>query len=156
MHLIPLSRGGTERDSGRFAEIENLEARSLDIPDATCVVERARWIIDAFSGQLERPKMHGNAAGRIEIQVGLHRFCRIHVDGAHEPARLVGTYRQQCQVDRAQPSRNVPKEIGIRRVSGELQASLPCSHRKTTPERAIPVERRPRGKVMRRRRCDLV
>jgi hypothetical protein len=37
---------------------------------------------------------------RPEIEMGLHRFGRIHVDVFHEPARLIGTDGEECEIDR--------------------------------------------------------
>ena len=64
--------------------------------------------------------MHADTLGRFEIQVRLHRLRRIHVNGLHEPAWLVGADRQKGQIDRAEPFSNVAEEARIRRVAGEI------------------------------------
>src|SRR5678815_1023503 len=139
-------------DSERFAEIENLKPRSLDISDAACFLERPHRVVDAFTRQLERSEMHRDAARSVELQMCLHGFSRIHVHGLHEPARLVRADGQQGQVDWSQPSGNLLEKPGIGRVPGEIDASLPHADGKTTPERAVAIEGSPRSKMMSGRR----
>ena len=47
--------------------------------------------------------MHADAFGGLKIEVRLHRFCWIHVNGLHEPAWLVGADGQKGQIGRTEP-----------------------------------------------------
>ena len=95
------------------------EARRRDVSRAARLVERAQRFVDALGRQLERAEMHADALGRLEIQVRLHGLRRIHVNGLHEPARLVGADRQQRQIDRTEPLPDIAEERGVRGVAGE-------------------------------------
>jgi len=61
--------------------------------------------------------MHADAFGGLKIEVRLHRFCWIHVNGLHEPARLVSADGQERQINRTEPQPNVAKEAPIRCIS---------------------------------------
>ena len=100
------------------------------------VLERSQRLVDALGGQLERAEMHADALGGAEIQVRLHRLCRIHVNGLHEPARLVGADREKGQIDRTEPLPDIAKERRIRRVAGEI-----ISARRAAPARIRPTGR---------------
>ena len=70
--------------------------------------------------------MHTDAFGRLKVQVRLHRLRRIHVNGLHEPARLVGADGQERQINRTEPQPNVVEEARIRGVAGEKDARAAC------------------------------
>ena len=96
------------------------------------------------------PKCMPMLSRRFEIQVRLHRLRRIHVNGLHEPARLVRADRQQRQIDRAEPLPDVAEEGRIRGVAGEIDARAAGRQHEAAPQRAVSIERRPRGEVLRR------
>src|SRR5206468_3678056 len=89
--------------------------RSSTLPARS--LERAHWFVDAFDCHLERAEMHADALERLQIEVRLHRFRRIHVNGLHEPPRFVGANREKCQSDRTQPMPDLVEDASIRGVA---------------------------------------
>ena len=61
--------------------------------------QRQDRCIDRFVGQLEGAEMYADAAFGAQIAMRADRFLRVHVMGAHEPARLVSADRQQREID---------------------------------------------------------
>jgi len=108
-------------------------------------------IIDPFRRQLKRSKVHADALGRVEIEVRLQRLGWIHVNRRHEPARLVGADRKQRQIAWAEPLPNLAEERAERTVACEEKARVIDREHESAPQRAIAIERRPRGEVVRRR-----
>jgi hypothetical protein len=76
----------------------------------TRVTQTADRFVDPFGRQLERAEVHADALRRLELEMCLDRFRRIHVHGVHEPARLVRADRNQRQIDRPEPLANVAKD----------------------------------------------
>ena len=85
------NKGGTY--SYRFTKTQRSEPRVWDIARATGLFQGAQRLVDSFGRQLERTEVHADALGRAEVEVRLHRLCRIHVNRLHEPARFVGPDR---------------------------------------------------------------
>ena len=114
----------------------------------------AQRFVDALRSQLECAEVHADALGDPEIEVRLHRLRWIHVNGLHEPARLVRADRQKRQIDRTEPASDVAEEGGIRGVAGEEDAGAARDQHEPTPQGAIAIEWPPRGEVLRRRQRD--
>ena len=73
----------------------------------------------------------------------------------HEPARLVGADRQQRQIDRTEPLRGCRGRSARRPCRRRSRFDgRPTAQHETAPERAVAIERRPRGEVLRRRQRD--
>ena len=70
------------------------------------------------------PKCMPMLSRGLKIQVRLHGFRRIHVNGLHEPARFVRANRQQRQIDRPEPLTNVAEERRVCRIAGEEDAAV--------------------------------
>jgi len=137
-----------------FAEPNRPELRLRDVSRPAGLFERTHWFVDALEGHLERPEMHADTLRRFEIYVCLYGFRWIHVHGLHEPTRLVRTDRQQCEINRAEPLSYVAEERGVRTVACEEYARGARSDRKSTPQRAVSIQRIPRGEMMRRGQTD--
>ena len=134
-----------------FAEPRNPESGRRDVQGATCLIERARRLVNALRRQLERPEVHRDALRRFQIQMCLHGFGWIHVNRLHEPAGLIGTDRQQREIDRTESPPNVAEKAGVGRVTGEKDADIIRRQDKTTPQGTVLVEWRSRREMMRRR-----
>ena len=93
-------------------------------------------------------------AARLKIQMRLHRLRWIHVYRLHEPARLIGADRQQCEIDRPETVPNVREEWRVSGVTGEVDPLRACRDDESAPQRAIAIQRPPRRKVMRGRQRD--
>src|SRR5580704_6989255 len=138
----------------RFSKSKSPEPRLRDISRAARVLQRAQWFVDALGGHLEGAEMHTDALGCLKIQVRLHRLRRIHVNDLHEPARLIGTDRQQCEVDWTEPLPDVVKEGGVRGVAGEKYARAAWRQHEPTPQGAVSIQRTPCREVLRRGQRD--
>ena len=98
--------------------------------------------------------MHADALRCFEIHVCLFRFRRIHMYGLHEPTRLVGTDRQKCQIDRAEPLSDVAEEGGVGTVACEEYARGARPQRESAALSAVSIQRIPRGEMLRRGQSD--
>ena len=77
---------------------------------AARLIECAQRFVDPFGGRLERAEVHADAVGRFEIEVRLHCLHWIHVNGLHEPARLVGTDGEHPEIELSLPSLGIGVE----------------------------------------------
>src|SRR5438477_10973857 len=87
------------RQPRRLAETERSEIRWRDVSRYPRLLQRSQRFVNAFRGHRERAEMHADAFARLEIEMRLHGLGRIHVNGPHEPARLVCADREKGQVD---------------------------------------------------------
>jgi len=98
--------------------------------------------------------MHRDAGPRAQVDVGLQVFGRIHVHGLDEPTWLVGADWQERQVHRTEAVVDSAEHRGVRRVPREIDSSPSTCQKKPAPQRAIPIERRSRRKMMCRGQRD--
>ena len=89
-----------------------------------------------------------------QIEMRLHRLCRIHVNRLHEPAGFIGADGQQCQIDRTETVSDVAKEMGICGVAGKENPRAIRAQYESAPERPIPIQRTTRREVVCRRQRD--
>src|SRR5450432_2606758 len=83
----------------RFAKSENVEIACRYAGPSPCFPQRQHRRIDGFVGQLKRSEMHPKAAARPKIEMGAHRFRRVHMMLTHEPPRLVSPDGKQREID---------------------------------------------------------
>src|SRR5262249_45207312 len=103
--------------------------------------QRPLRFVNGFGRQLKRAEVHTQALLRAEVEVGLYRLSRVHVDVLHEPARLVRADGQKGQVDRAEAPTDFVKHRTIPGVSGKVHAPLSDIDGKPSPQRVIAIER---------------
>src|SRR5207253_8415133 len=80
-------------------------------------------LVHPLRRQLKRAVVHGETAARAEIEVGLHRFRRIHVDVFHEPTWLVGADGEQRKIDRREPRGDLAEMGAIAGIAGKEHAA---------------------------------
>src|SRR5690606_18835323 len=69
----------------------------------------------------ERAPVHGDeGAAPAEVEIRLHRFLRVHVHRAHEPARRVRADREQRGVERAEPRADLREPREVATVAAEV------------------------------------
>src|SRR5262245_314419 len=107
------------RQPHRLAEVERPELPRRYVARPARLVERAERIVDAFGRQTEGAEVHAEALAGLKIQVRPHRLFGIHVHALHEPARLVGAYRDEREIDRTEAAADVGEEDRIGRVAGK-------------------------------------
>lgn len=93
--------------------------------------------------------MDGEAVLGAEDVVGLNGLLRCHVNGTHEPLRLVRSDGEQREADVGKAlveSREGAAETG---VAGEIDVAMRGFQEPSTPQRAIAIEGRAGGKVLR-------
>lgn len=66
-------------------------------------------LVNPLSGKLKRPKMHSDTMFGSKISMRPHRLRGIHMDRLHEPAWLVGTNAEHCDIGRPQPAFDIQK-----------------------------------------------
>src|SRR5207247_5492809 len=87
-------------------ERERLAMRKLAIPAAwkpgrlPCGARADRRFVHRLICELERPPMDRHHHARVQRPERRHRFFRVHVEVAHEPARLVRPDRHQGNIER--------------------------------------------------------
>ena len=84
----------------------------------------------------------------------LYCLRRIHVNGLHEPARLVRADGQQRQIDRTKPLPDLAEKRGVGTVPGEKDARAVDHQHESPPQGAVSIERTARGEVLRRGQRD--
>jgi hypothetical protein len=77
---------------------EVLVAQSLRLARCREVLRRH---VQRCVGQIESAPVHADRALRADVEMDLHRFGRVDVPGAHEPARLAGADCDQRDVEAA-------------------------------------------------------
>ena len=87
-------------------------------------------LIERFVGELEGPPMDAHhdrplsgGALRVQVAEGAHRFLRVHVHDAHEPARVVGADRHQRDVEGTVARADLGEVGVIAAVAGEVDAA---------------------------------
>ena len=103
--------------------------------------------IDAIIGQLERAVVDRDAGPGRQDLVGANRLLGRHVHGGHEPARLVGSDRQQRQARRSEPLADLGEMVAEGRVSREINDAAGGFDHIAAPQRPIAVEDAARGKM---------
>src|SRR5262245_58282315 len=131
-----------------FAEIQRPKPIVRKVHGAACVPQRSSRFIDSFGRHRERAEVHADALRRSEIEMRLDRLGRIHMNGTHEPPRLVRADREERQVNWPEPPTNVMKKLAIGGVARKEDADARGSHEKTAPECAITIEGRARRKML--------
>src|SRR6478735_6164490 len=127
----PRTSAGSRVEPDGLSNVQDLESVQRYAGRATRDLEFADRLVDAFRRQLERTEMHRDAFRGAEVQVRPYCFCRIHMDRLHEPARRIRTDRQQRQVERTHPTRNLLEERRIPGVAGEIDATAPSLDHKS-------------------------
>ena len=96
-------------------------------------------VVEPLVRELERAEVHRDADARLEIEVDANRLLGVHVDGRHEPARLVGANRDQREIDRAQPGADLGEVAAVARITREVDRLPSDSDAEASPQRSIAV-----------------
>ncbi len=105
--------------------------------------------IDALIRQLERAVVDRDAGLGGQDLVGSNRLLGRHVNRRHEPARLVGSDRQQRQARRSEPLADLREMVAEGRVSREINDAAGGFDHVAAPQSPIAVEDSARGKMHR-------
>src|SRR5262245_58706671 len=132
----------------RIPERQRCEARPCHALRAKGVAQIPYGLVDPFGRQLKCAEVHRHTVRGFEIQMSLNGLLGIHVNGPHEPARLIRTDRQKRQIDRAEPLSYIAEERRVRGVAGEINSRVAGRDLESAPERTVLVERTARREVM--------
>ena len=108
-------------------------------------------VVEPLVRELERPEVHRDADARLKIEVDANRLLGVHVDGRHEPARLVGANRDQREIDRAQPGADLGEVAAVARITREIDRLPSDPDAEASPQRSIPVAQAASREVLGRR-----
>src|SRR5687768_13316262 len=111
-------------------------------------------LVHRFVSELERPPVGrgydewSTALGRSQLSDRLHTVFGIHVNGTHEPTRLVRPDRQNCEINGAASRRN-RAEFGMKAgVPREEQRPLGRAKNPTAPQGVVALAKRPAREVL--------
>ena len=82
-----------------------------------------------------------------------HRFLRIHVHVAHEPARLVRADRQHHQIEGSEAPADLVERGMQRGIPREVHAHTVGLDRPAAPERAVAIAEAARAEMLGGRTC---
>jgi hypothetical protein len=113
-----------------------------------------RRLVERFVGELERAPMRCDHSQRpmllrrLELGVRDEGIFGIHVHGPHEPARLVCSDWQDCDIERPESGADVPKHRMQGCVTCEKDRMGRRSDCPTAPQSMVAATERPSGKVL--------
>lgn len=96
--------------------------------------------VDAIVAELKRAVVNGYADARTQYLVCLNRIFGRHVNGRHEPTRLVRAYRQKRNRGRSEDLANVAEMRAEPSVAREIHLSIPILDHVAAPQRAVVIE----------------
>jgi hypothetical protein len=94
--------------------------------------------------------MDRDAHEGFEREARLQGFGGTDMRGAHHPARLIGTDRNERQVHGSEPPTNLPEVRPARRIAREIDHARVGFDHKASPKACITVEKPPGREVPRR------
>src|ERR1700730_2519315 len=121
-------------------ECDKFFARNLCLIER--LVQRHHRCVDRFIGQWIGAVMMRERLRRAAIGQRFYRVRRVHVLILHEPARLIGTDRQDCEPQWTMRLRDTAKmlAVAIAGIADDVELACGSLQHKTRPQRLVAVE----------------
>ena len=83
------------------------------------------WLIHGLISEYEGAPMHGDGLAGANVLMNPDRLFRCHVHRGHEPARVVGTYGEQRQINRRKQLADVRQKLSqLEALAAELKRMI--------------------------------